>query len=518
MVRLLFFKLGSNPETRPIVENIRARLGECFIAGVEEHLEATDSVFDAVLTSHDDGLFGAFSRFDLNRYAMTSDLYDEVRGFEGQGMRMIERLKYYPQERYLMPEHTPVYQDTFQSRSDLFFRYCVFWNEVLNKYKFDAVISQNLAHMAWELPLEKLCTGRRIPFLIFTDVGQWPRIQYVQETVETLGVLSLGENLKKICAPRWLPESTDRVVKHLDRLQGVRDVDDPLFGSLMPVEGKAFKTSSFAAVMNQGDVRQEIQSFRDLLGAVAKKLGRLLKNPLVVMRNTPRTVRRAIATRRAMNEELAVCQEFNYDRPFVYFPLHFQPEASTGAKGRHFVEQREAVALISQSLPSNWLLVVKEHPHQYRRLYARQNYFWQRIASIPNVVVVSHDVDSRTITEKSEGIVSISHSSIATEAWVAGKRVVFLGDSHLREAPGISTASSLEELRSVWESPPPKKSLHDILGYLRRVEASTIEGTLYGSAWYLSESEQSEINQRTQHNLTELILAWLSTKNLCSYP
>lgn len=518
MVRLLFFKLGSNPETRPIVEGIRVRLGECFIAGVEEHLDTPDSVFDEILTSHDDGLFGAFSRFDLDKYSMTPELYDEIRGFEGQGLRMIERLKYYPQEHYLMPHHTPVYQDTFQSRSDLFFRYCIFWSEVLQRYKFDAVISQNLAHMAWELPLEHLCKRRGIPYLIFTDVGQWPRIQYVQESVETLGFLSLGENLKKMCAARWIPESTDRVVKHLDRLRSVRQVDDPLFGHLMPREGREFKTGSFAAILNQGDVRQEIRSMGDLSRAFVKKFGRLFKHPLIVLRHLPRTLKRVTATRKSKRHELAVCKKFDYDQPFVYFPLHFQPEASTGAKGRHFVEQREAIALLAQSLPSGWLLVVKEHPHQYRRLYARENFFWSRIASIPNVIIVNHEVDSRTLTEASEGIVSISHSSIATEAWVAGKRVVFLGDSHLREAPGISTANSLQGLRKVWEAPTPSTSLQDIINYLKKVESSTVEGTLYGSAWYLPKSEQIEINQRTQHNVTEIILAWLSTKGLCRYP
>ena len=112
----------------------------------------------------------------------------------------------------------------------------------------------------------------------------------------------------------------------------------------------------------------------------------------------------------------------------------------------------------------------------------------------------------------------ISHSSIATEAWASGKRVVFLGDSHLREAPGVSVVETLEELRQVWLSLPPSVSDDEIIKYLKQVEDSTVEGTLYGSAWYLSESEQTDINQRTQHNVTEIILAWLSTKGLYRYP
>ena len=118
-------------------------------------------------------------------------------------------------------------------------------------------------------------------------------------------------------------------------------------------------------------------------------------------------------------------------------------------------------------------------------------------------------------SQRCEGVVSISHSTLGVEAWANGKRVVFLGDSHLREAPGIAYVSTLEELKRLWERPVAKHvSQGEILSYLRRVEQATFEGALYGTPAKLSGSEAESFNKRTQHNIAEVILCWLSIKGL----
>ena len=137
---------------------------------------------------------------------------------------------------------------------------------------------------------------------------------------------------------------------------------------------------------------------------------------------------------------------------------------------------------------------------------------------IPNVVVIPHDSDNGRLIADCEGVVSISHSTVATEAWAIGRRVVFLGYSHLREAPGVACANSIEQLRALWEVPFTPPSVAEMEKYLRRVEESTFEAALYGRPGHLTDAEAEVVIDRTQRNITELILAWLSTKGLCKYP
>ena len=162
---------------------------------------------------------------------------------------------------------------------------------------------------------------------------------------------------------------------------------------------------------------------------------------------------------------------------------------------------------------------MKEHPHQWRRLYNRPRNYWRRIASIPKVRVVPHGAENSPIIRKCEGLVSISHSTLGVEAWAIGKRVVFLGDSHLREAPGISCTSSAEELRQLWrQSSHPAPSDEQFYSYLQRVERATFEGALYGTPRSLSPANAKGFLKTSQHNIAEVIICWLSMKGLTNYP
>ncbi|MFM8266255.1 MAG: hypothetical protein ACKOAI_09370, partial [Acidimicrobiia bacterium] len=63
---------------------------------------------------------------------------------------------------------------------------------------------------------------------------------------------------------------------------------------------------------------------------------------------------------------------------------------------------------------------------------------------------------------------------------------------------------------------PP--SVAEMEKYLRRVEDSTFEAALFGRPGHLTDAEAEVVIARTQHNITEMILAWLSTKGLTNYP
>lgn len=520
MVQLLFVKLGSNPETRPIVEKIRSRIPGCRILGVEERLETSDSVFDEIITSHDDALFGSYSKFDLTSLHMSAELYEEVRAFEGQAMRMIDRIKYHNQAEYISPiGGVGRYRDSFDARADLIFRHSLFWDYILRSRKIDAVVSQNFSHLGFDLPLVKFCQNRSIPHLIFHDVGQFPGVLYVQERVEDLGALGLGEEIRTLCHDQLISETPNRVTSHLQRLTGDTTLLSPVHMPPSVAQGKHFKTGALSSLLSMANPRREIMTMGDVSAAIFEKLTRLVRHPWRTVGRSSRTLKRIVNTRRSMKDEAAVSDEGLPKCKFVFFPLHFQPEASTSAKGRHFVDQRESVALVARSLPADWMLVVKEHPHQWRRLYARPRNYWRRIAAIPRVWVTPHYAENLPIIQRCEGVVSISHSTLGVEAWANGKKVVFLGDSHLREAPGITCTSSLEELKQLWESPTLGTVTDaDIFSYLQRVERGTFEGALYGTPLRLTASEAQSFNMRTQHNIAEVILCWLSLKGLSNYP
>lgn len=119
---------------------------------------------------------------------------------------------------------------------------------------------------------------------------------------------------------------------------------------------------------------------------------------------------------------------------YVYFPLHYQPEASTISFANiTFDDQVLCIESLAKKLPKEYVIVVKEHPSQV--FYWRSALFFDRLASIPQVMVVPVHVDSHTLIKRSQFIATVS----GTAGWEAlhfGVPVVYFGYPTYREMSG----------------------------------------------------------------------------------
>jgi hypothetical protein len=92
--------------------------------------------------------------------------------------------------------------------------------------------------------------------------------------------------------------------------------------------------------------------------------------------------------------------------PFVYFPLHLQPEATTSPMGGVFVDQYLAVEMLARALPSGWALVIKENPVQ--RFAKRDLGFYQRLGRMRDVHLVSRSANTFELTERCRAVATIT--------------------------------------------------------------------------------------------------------------
>ena len=89
----------------------------------------------------------------------------------------------------------------------------------------------------------------------------------------------------------------------------------------------------------------------------------------------------------------------------AYFPLHVQPELSTDVLSPFYNNQLDLAKNIAQSLPDNFVLVVKEHPDF---LGQKKLNFFRNLRKLPSVVFLKHDASSKKILEKSSIVFTIS--------------------------------------------------------------------------------------------------------------
>lgn len=118
------------------------------------------------------------------------------------------------------------------------------------------------------------------------------------------------------------------------------------------------------------------------------------------------------------------------NQPFVYFALHLQPERSTVPDAGNFWYQAYAIAELRQTLPSNFLIIVGEHPQQIGRTGPdlRQRNFrsskdYDLIVSMPNVEIAHWGLTSSALIREAELTASCTGSA-GWESLCSGKPAI----------------------------------------------------------------------------------------------
>ena len=108
---------------------------------------------------------------------------------------------------------------------------------------------------------------------------------------------------------------------------------------------------------------------------------------------------------------------------YAFFPLHPEPEVTVYVYSKPYVNQLEAVRLVSHNLPVGMKMVVKEHPWHVGK---RTIKYYQKLLQIPNVILAPPEMTSRELVFKADLITVIS-GSIGLEGLMLKVPVIVLG-------------------------------------------------------------------------------------------
>lgn len=141
-------------------------------------------------------------------------------------------------------------------------------------------------------------------------------------------------------------------------------------------------------------------------------------------------------------------------KKFVYFPLHYQPEATTYPYGQLYIDQLLALELLSMSVPSDVSILLKEHPDTFnisgmawvRGAFSRDPDFYSRISKLKNVIICPLKVDSFELIDKSLFIATITGTS-AIEASFRSKGSIVFGSAWFSDFEGIFSCKNITQLR-----------------------------------------------------------------------
>ena len=495
--RVLFVGIGGDSYTAGIINDLRNGGYLSFASGVID-MSQNHSEFDEVASYFSQCLFANYDTSNLSISAIDDSLYQSISSVETNLLRQMDRLLYEPAACQLDPPFT----GTFDQRRELLFEHLRFWNSKLSQGRFDSVVFHNVPHQVFDSVIYWICKSKGIKTLMFNVVGVFRDTNFISESIEDLGLLALGSNLRES-----IPEIYDidhRIFQDWNRV--CSQVDDSVGNSLKPSQ----TYSTLQAILSDGHPSDTRPTRAHLIRALLTRLRRIRGAGAVPSPSLVRRFWRVREVRRSRREEIREVGVGDLPEKFFYFPLHFQPEATTSAKGRHYVELHEVALSVSRALPADVKLVLKEHPHQYKKLLPRPKGFFRRFSEIPNVILVNSDTNSNAIRRRCLGVITVSGSN-GFEILASGKAVIAFGSAPWRDAPNVFTIRSQGDVENALEAicNAPRRPRSDYLPFLHRLRQGTIMAELSDSSGGRSESENVMMRKATRINVGGVIRAWM---------
>lgn len=105
---------------------------------------------------------------------------------------------------------------------------------------------------------------------------------------------------------------------------------------------------------------------------------------------------------------------FDKIKKFAYFPLQFQPEATTDVIAPYFSNQIETIRLIAMSLPDDYTLAVKEHPAMQG--YRAPSYI-KKVDKTPNVKFIDFRIPTDEILKRTSLVINHNCTTFAEAAF-----------------------------------------------------------------------------------------------------
>jgi Capsule polysaccharide biosynthesis protein len=135
-----------------------------------------------------------------------------------------------------------------------------------------------------------------------------------------------------------------------------------------------------------------------------------------------------------INLQNAINKTASINSPFVYFPLHLQPELTTSAIGDEYADQLRAIEELAQWLPSSVAVYVKENPKQTHRW--RDAEFFARLQKVPRLKLIPTETSTYHLLRDCLFAATIT-GTVGWESISGGKPVLVFGRPWYLTLPGV---------------------------------------------------------------------------------
>ena len=351
-------------------------------------------------------------------------------------------------DRILIKKYNPYHDFSKNEINSILENECKLFEKVLDEVKPDFFITTETALQPHHLFYE-MCKSKGVKILMFNHAN-WKNFCYISESrhkIDNFEDLSSNhdyninfENLRELIQQNDLAKSH---MKYFKRLRNSKLVLLKTFLNFIFSNNKNIKTH----YTYFGRTKLKV-FFTELMDVIkTKQRKKFIDSNLI--------------------------NKFHDDKPFLYLPLHQEPERSLLIAAPKFTDQIKTVKEIASNLPKNYELYVKEHPTQGVARGWRDISFYEEIINTPNVKLFHPHFDSKILLEKCKLVVSVGGTS-SFEAGFFAKPSIIFADLGYSVIPSIKKLNSYNELKDeITNSLNSSVNPNHILQYVKTLEKNS---------------------------------------------
>lgn len=359
---------------------------------------------------YDDMVFARYDKYIWHEdmIPLDKEILDAMAPYEPEALKMLERVD--------------GVATSAEFRFMQYHRHLRYWNNFLEKAHLDLFFCSAPPHAWFDYILMRLCQVKRIAF--FCE-------EYY--TAVSAGRMRLVPSYEDID-----DEIINKINYYKSLYNRAEEIELPKDIETGFMKFKGSKEQQFSVYVNAphpfaNRVKLFIRYFKENKGYSLKRTCNYFINKI----KTRSLIR--------IYEKLAV--KADYNKKYIYFPLHYQPELTTSPLGGWYVHQYLVAEMLSYYVPDDVLIYVREHPCMKLLPHnSRIVEHYKTLKKIKKVVLISMEDDSQKLIDESVAVASIT-GSVGYEALYKGKPYIMFGNQFMKYGPGTINVRNNEDCR-----------------------------------------------------------------------
>jgi len=334
-----------------------------------------------------------------------------------------------------------------------------YWNHVLEAAKIEAAVFFRTPHEIWDFIIYCLCKVKGIAVAYPYEFTSADAYGYFSIDIENQGheVVEIYNELSL--------QYKDTVIDDIEL--------PPDFQKLFDIQTGNDSSSKTPFYMKPNSLTHKIKNFP---GKVRQRGISHIKRVFLsftVNKSFEKTRYFRSRTKKLYREYDKLSSTADFTKPYIYLPLHLQPENTTSPMGGYFVHQLLIAQMLSFYLPDDISIYIKENPKQ--TACCRDIAVYHDLKKLPNVVLVDRKTDTYKLLEHCIAVASCTGTA-GFEGMFMGKPFLMFGYYINMYAPGTFIIRNNEDCKNAIEyilKHGAKHTLKDMKIYLKALSEIT---------------------------------------------